>query len=94
MTGFLVSTAAVFLTAWIVYAATYRAAYMQGQMDMLRDAARNQGIVPTGTRLPQPTRRVPMPAVRPPAGGTFTGYQPRACPCEICQDERNGSANC
>jgi hypothetical protein len=49
MMGFLVSTAAVFFTAWIVYVATYRAAYMQGQMDMLRDAARNQGIVPAGT---------------------------------------------
>lgn len=45
MMGFAVSTAAVFMTAWIVYAATRRAAYMDGYQAARRELHR----VPAGT---------------------------------------------
>lgn len=72
MTGFIVSTAAVFLTAWIVYAATYRAAHLDGYQKGWAESTRRQVYgVPAGT----PDCNGPV--VRPPPGGTFTGYQPR-----------------
>lgn len=46
MMGFWVTVAAMVMTGWIVYAATYRAAYVEGFMDCMRQVG-----VPTGTKL-------------------------------------------
>lgn len=51
MTGFLVSTAAVLLTAWITWAATYRAAHADGYMKRAAECKAGKcGHVPTGTK--------------------------------------------
>lgn len=53
MMGFIVSASAVLLTAWIVYAATYRTAYFHGATDASK-AWREQGHGDRCAELPVP----------------------------------------
>lgn len=50
MMGFIVSTSAVFLTAWIVYAATRRTAYLDGWLAGNKHMSDHLRGVPAGTR--------------------------------------------
>jgi hypothetical protein len=79
MIGFCVTVAAMIMTAWIVYAATYRAAYMDGYTaaekkagDKYYDGAIAKLNVPAGT------------LVVPPPSRPMTGYQPVRAPRADC----------
>lgn len=55
MTGFIVSAAAVLLTAWIVWAATYNAAYLAGYQKAREDLIPQPCHVPAGTESHLPS---------------------------------------
>jgi hypothetical protein len=84
MMGFAVSTAAVFLTAWIVYAATRRAAYLEGIMDANRQWRRELDDAHSDDP------RIRYIAARFNAGRVPAGT-PLPCGClDICTDQRPG----
>lgn len=80
--GFIVSTLAVLFTAWIVYAATYRAAHLDGHqkgyLEGYRAARADLGRVPAGTR-PECTTDPNCPLQQPRAGWT-------GCPESVKRD--------